>query len=116
MMPETRGTTSTAVLDLAHERLPVCPRSAQDDLLSCLMYIRQARAEHGETEEKMLAIASVDRHFNKAIAIGSKGLSPREDRALSLMIMAITALRDNTPAGNAQAERILLQIRLSSEF
>jgi hypothetical protein len=64
----------------------------------------------------MLAIASVDRHFKKAITIGSKGLSPREDRALSLMVMAITALRDNTPAGNAQAERILSQIRLSSEF
>jgi hypothetical protein len=116
VMPEIRDTTSMAVLDLAHTRLPVCPRSAQHDLLVCLMYLREARTEQGETEKKLMAIAAVDRHFNKAIAIGSKGLSPREDRALSLMVMAITAMRDNTPAGNAQAERILSQIRLSSQF
>jgi hypothetical protein len=115
-MPEVRSTTSTNVLDLAHSRLPVCPRSAQHDLLACLTYLREAWDEPGETETKLLAMASVDRHFNKAIAIGSKGLTPREDRALSLMILAITAMRDNRPAGNAQAERILSQIRLSSEF
>jgi hypothetical protein len=79
MMPEPRDKPLMAVLDLAHARLTVCPRSAQHDLLSCLMYLREARAEHGETEQKALAIAAVDRHFNKAIAIGSKGLSPRED-------------------------------------
>jgi hypothetical protein len=32
------------------------------------------------------------------------------------MVMAITAMRDNTLAGNQQAERILSQIRLSSQF
>ena len=116
MMPETHRRPSMAVVDLAQARLTVCPRSAQHDLLACLMYLREARAEHGETEKKGLAIAAVDRYFNKAIAIGSKGLSPREDRALSLMVMAITAMRDNTPAGNAQAERILSQIRLSPAF
>lgn len=115
-MPQTHGTTSTTVLDLAQERLSVCPRSAQSDLQLCLDYLREAHAEQGETEKRMLATASLDQHYNKAIAIGSKGLSPREDRALSLMVMAITAMRDNTPAGNAQAERILAQIRLSSEF
>jgi hypothetical protein len=76
------------------------------------MYLREARAEQGETEKKVQALAAVDRYFSKASAMGSTGLSPREDRALSLMIMAITAMRDNTPAGNAQAERILSQIRL----
>src|SRR5713226_2438097 len=77
VMPATRGTLSTAVLDLAHERLPVCPASAQSDLLACLTYLREARAEQGETEKKLLALASVDWHYNKAIAIGSKGISPR---------------------------------------
>jgi hypothetical protein len=43
--------------------------------------------------------------------MGSKGLDRHEDRALSLMTMAITAMRDNTPSSNAQAERTLRQIR-----
>jgi hypothetical protein len=57
-------------------------------------------------------LAALDRHHTKLISTGSKGLERHEDRALSLMAMAITAMRDNTPFSNAQAERTLRQIRM----
>jgi hypothetical protein len=83
--------------------------AAQADLLACLINLRYAR---GESDEKMSAIAAVDRHHAKAITLESKGLEPREDRALSLMIMAISGMRDNTLDSNAQAERTLRHIRI----
>jgi hypothetical protein len=47
--------------------------------------------------------------------MSSKGLAHHEDRALTLMTIAITELRDNTPSSNAQAERTLRQIRRPAE-
>jgi hypothetical protein len=96
------------LIDLAHSRLAACPAVARPDLAACLSYLRSAR---GGSEDHAADIASVDRHYGRAITLESKGLDRHEDRALSLMIMAITALRDNTPASNAQAERTLRQIR-----
>jgi hypothetical protein len=97
------------LVDLARARLPACPQASQTDLLACIINLRYARSEG---EEKMSAIAAIDRHHARAITLESKGLDPREDRALSLMIMAITGLRDNTPSSNAQAELTLRQIRI----
>jgi len=62
--------------------------------------------------DKPADIANIDRYHARAITLASKGLDRREDRALSLMIMVITELRDNTPESNAQAERTLRQIRM----
>ena len=77
--------------------------------MACLSYLRSAR---GGSTDKAADIAQVDRFHARAITLASKGLDRREDRALSLMVMAITALRDNTPESNAQAERTLRQIRI----
>jgi hypothetical protein len=100
--------TEDPLLDLARARLSACPQAAQADLLACLINLRYARVEG---DEKMPAIAAVDQHQAKAITLASKGLERREDRALSLMIMAISGMRDNTLDSNAQAERTLRQIR-----
>jgi hypothetical protein len=105
-------TREDPLLDLAHTRLHACPAAVRDDLLACLTYLRSAR---GTTDEKQAGIAAVDRHHARAITLASKGLDAREDRALSLMIMAITAMRDNTEWSNAQAERTLRQIRVPAK-
>jgi hypothetical protein len=112
-MPETvvpiPAATADPLVDLARARLQACPPVAQADLLACLINLRYARVEG---DEKIAAIEAVDRHHARAITIASKGLDRREDRALSLMIMAITGMRDNTPESNAQAEHTLRQIRI----
>ena len=97
------------LLDLARTRLFACPLAAQNDLLACLMWLHAIRCRR---DEQGRAFAALERHHAKVISMGSGGLDRREDRALSLMTMAITAMRDNTPASNAQAERTLRQIRL----
>jgi hypothetical protein len=96
------------LLDLALARLSVCPRAAQSDLLACLTHLRHAR---GEGDDKDQSIAAIDRYHARVISMSSRGLERHEDRALTLMAMAITAMRDNTPSSNAQAERTLRQIR-----
>jgi hypothetical protein len=100
------------LLDVAQARLQACPAAARDDLRECLAHLRAAR---GDTDAKDAGIAAVDRHHARAITLASKGLDAREDRALSLMIMAITAMRDNTDWSNAQAERTLRQIRIPAK-
>ena len=105
-------TTKDPLLDLARARLFACPLAAQSDLLACLIYLRSIRGQSDEKEQSFMAL---ERHHTKVISMGSKGLDRHEDRALSLMAMAITALRDNTPSSNAQAERTLRQIRLPSK-
>jgi hypothetical protein len=57
-------------------------------------------------------MTDLDRHYARALTLESKGLNRREDRALSLMVMAISELRVNTPSSLAQAKRTLRQIRL----
>jgi hypothetical protein len=117
MMAEALTPSPAATLDpllsMAHTRLPACPLAAQDDLLACLIYLRDVRNARGDSDEKTESIAAVDRHHARVITMSSRGLARHEDRALSLMAMAITAMRDNTPSSNAQAERTLRQIRLT---
>jgi hypothetical protein len=113
-MPETISPLSDMIVDhlvdLAQSRLSACPAKVRPDLAACLGYLRLAR---GSETDKDSHNADVDRHYARAITLESKGLDHNEDRALSLMIMAITALRSNTPSSNAQAERTLRQIRRS---
>jgi hypothetical protein len=97
------------LVDMARARLSSCPAGAQTDLLACLTYLRYAR---GERDEKATDVTAMDQHYSRAISMESRGLEPREDRALTLMVMAITAMRDNTPSSNARAERTLRQIRI----
>jgi hypothetical protein len=112
-MPETVVTMAPVetdvVLDLAYSRLPCCPLVSQPDLAACLGYLRSAR---GGSLDKAADLAQMDRYYVRAITRASKGLDRREDRALSLMVMVITALRDNTPQSNAQALRTIRQIRM----
>lgn len=98
------------LLDLAHARLSACPRAAQEDLLVCLAYLRDVR---GSGDDREASFAAIDRYHARVISMGSKGLTRHEDRALTLMTIAITEMRDNTPSSNAQAERSLRQIRMS---
>lgn len=107
--PSSPPVAEDALLDLARARVFACPLAAQSDLLACLSFLHRIRGQ-GDTGEQSLA--ALERHHAKVISMGSKGLDRHEDRALSLMAMAITALRDNTHASNAQAERTLRQIRL----
>lgn len=99
------------LLDLAQSRLSVCPAKVRPDLAACLGYLRLAR---GAGTDPTAHLADVDRHYARAITLESKGLDHREDRALSLMVMAISSLRENSPSSNAQAERTLRLIRLTA--
>ena len=115
-MPEAPVPLAVAMdslMDMARARLSSCPPAAHADLLACLAYLRYAR---GERDARTMDVTAMDQHYSRAISMGSKGLEPREDRALTLMVMAITALRDNTPSSNAQAERTLRQIRIGVEI
>lgn len=103
------------LLELAHARLSACPRAAQSDLLACLAYLRHVRSESDDRDGRDQNIAVIDRYHARAISMSSKGLERNEDRALTLMAIAITELRDNTPSSNAQAERMLRQIRMPTD-
>jgi hypothetical protein len=112
-MPDVQDAGAQTVLDplldLAGSRLLACPLAAQDDLAACLTYLRYTRSRLGAQDGNN---AAVDRHIANVITMSSRGLDHHEDRALSLMIMAIAGMRDNLPWSNAQAERTLLRIRL----
>lgn len=97
------------LLELARARLAACPPAARDDLSACLTYLRYTRSMIGAQDQSS---AAVDRHIANVITMSSSGLDRNEDRALSLMIMAISGMRDNMEWSNAQAERTLRQIRL----
>ena len=109
-MPEAVLVETDVVLELAYARVSCCPLVSQPDLLACLGYLRSAR---GGSLDKEADLAQMDRYYLRAITRESKGLDRREDRALSLMVMVITALRNNTPQSNAQALRTIRQIRMS---
>lgn len=49
--------------------------------------------------------------FDQMITTGSKGLEPRQDRALSNFCMATTGLMENSEAADGRAMRTLAQIR-----
>lgn len=100
------------LMDLALSRLSACPRVTHGDLLACLTSLRSVRRD-GDDREQHLAV--IDRYYARAISTSSKGLEHHEDRALTLMTIAITELRDNTPSSNAQAERALRQIRMTAD-
>ena len=103
----TQGSRMNLLLDLVQSRVSACPDAVQPDLAQCVFYLRAMR-KPGHRGAKYLV--DVDRHASSAIALDSKVLDNREDRALRLMIVAISALRTNTQACDAQAERVLLQI------
>lgn len=115
-MAETSTPSPTAEVDrlliLAQSRLSACPAAVRSDLAACIGYLRAMQG--AGKSDSAASLAELDRHHARAITLESKGLDRREDRALSLMVMAISALRDNTAASRAQAERTLRQIRLTA--
>jgi hypothetical protein len=78
----------------------------------CLSYLRAVRGAGGDKDQDL---AIIDRYHARVLSMSSRGLKGNEDRALTLMSIAITELRDSTGSSDAQAERTLRQIRMPTE-